>query len=40
MFGAIKGKQFTMKVDAEGKVMEVTGLQEMATIILIGFTWS
>ena len=30
MFGALKGKSFTMKVDREGKVLEVTGLNELA----------
>ena len=30
MFHAIKGQQFKMKVNAEGKVTEVTGMQEMA----------
>ena len=34
MFGAIKGKQFILKVDAEGKVLEVTGLQELASSIV------
>jgi Family of unknown function (DUF6263) len=29
LFGAIKGQQFLMKVDAEGKVQEVKGVQEM-----------
>ncbi len=31
MFHAIKGQTFNMKVDAEGKVLEVTGMEEMAT---------
>ncbi len=30
MFGAIKGQKFTMKVNAEGKVMEVKGFETMA----------
>jgi hypothetical protein len=30
MFGALKGKSFLMKVDKEGKVTEVTGLQQIA----------
>jgi hypothetical protein len=30
MFHAIKGQTFNMKVDAEGKVLEVTGMEEMA----------
>ncbi len=33
LFGAIKGQQFTMKVNAEGKVMEITGVKEMANSI-------
>jgi hypothetical protein len=33
LFGAIKGQQFTMKVNAEGKVMEVTGFKNMAQAI-------
>ncbi len=31
VFGAIKGQQFQMKVNAEGKVLEVTGFEDMAT---------
>jgi Family of unknown function (DUF6263) len=34
LFGAIKGKKFTMKVNAEGKVEEVTGFKEMAQSIV------
>lgn len=34
LFGSIKGKQFKMKVNAEGKVLEVTGFQEMAESIV------
>lgn len=34
LFGAIKGQKFTMKVDAEGKVQEVTGFEDMATRIV------
>lgn len=30
MFGALKGKSFIIKVDKEGKVTEVTGLQQIA----------
>jgi len=30
MFGALKGKSFIMKVDQEGKVTEVTGLDQIA----------
>jgi hypothetical protein len=30
IFNAIKGQKFSMKVNAEGQVLEVTGLQEMA----------
>lgn len=33
ILGAIKGRKFTMKVNAEGKVMEVTGFEEMAKSI-------
>lgn len=29
MFGGIKGKEFTMKVDEEGKVLEVTGFEKI-----------
>lgn len=36
MFYAIKGKSFTMKVDAEGKVTEVNGIQEMQEAMLNG----
>ena len=34
IFGAIKGQKFTMKVDAEGKVQEVTGFENMAELII------
>jgi hypothetical protein len=34
IFGAIKGRKFTMKVDAEGKVQEVTGFENMAALIV------
>ncbi len=34
IFGAIKGKKFSMKVNAEGKVEEVTGFKEMAQSIV------
>jgi hypothetical protein len=34
LFGAIKGRKFIMKVDAEGKVQEVTGFENMATQIV------
>ena len=34
IFGAIKGQKFTMKVDAEGKVQEVTGFENMAATIV------
>lgn len=30
VFGAIKGQKFTLKVNAEGKIMEVTGFENMA----------
>ena len=30
MLGAIKGKEFFMRVDAEGKVLEVNGFENMA----------
>jgi hypothetical protein len=33
LFSAIKGQQFTMKVNAEGKVTEVTGFTNMAQAI-------
>jgi Family of unknown function (DUF6263) len=33
LFGAIKGQRFTMKVNAEGKVVEVTGFKNMAQSI-------
>ena len=33
LMGAIKGRKFSMKVNAEGKVLEVTGFKEMATSI-------
>jgi uncharacterized protein YktA (UPF0223 family) len=34
LFGAIKGRKFTMKVDAEGKVQEVKGFENMASQII------
>ncbi|MEO5946702.1 MAG: DUF6263 family protein [Chitinophagaceae bacterium] len=34
ILGAIKGRQFTMKIDAEGKVLEVTGFEDMAKLIV------
>ena len=34
VFGAIKGKKFVMKVNAEGKVEEVSGIKEMAQSIV------
>ncbi|MCX6318800.1 MAG: DUF6263 family protein [Bacteroidetes bacterium] len=34
VFGAITGRRFTMKVNAEGKVEEVRGLKEMATAMV------
>jgi hypothetical protein len=34
IFGAIKGRKFTMKVDEEGKVQEVTGFENMAKMIV------
>ena len=34
IFGAIKGQKFTMKIDAEGKVQEVTGFENMAAMIV------
>ncbi len=34
IFGAIKGQKFSMKVDAEGKVQEVTGFENMASTIV------
>jgi len=34
LFGAIKGQKFTMKVDAEGKVQEVIGFENMAKTIV------
>jgi hypothetical protein len=34
LFGAIKGQKFSMKVDAEGKVQEVTGFENMANTIV------
>jgi hypothetical protein len=34
LFGSIKGKQFTMKVDAEGKVQEVSGFENMGRSIV------
>jgi hypothetical protein len=34
LFGAIKGKKFYMKVNAEGKVEEITGIKEMAQSIV------
>lgn len=33
VFDAIKGRRFSMKVDAEGKVLEVTGFENMAKTI-------
>ncbi len=33
VFGAIKGKQFSMKVDAEGKVLDVTGFENIGQSI-------
>ena len=37
LFTALKGKQFSMKVNAEGKVTEVTGFKEMAQSIVSSF---
>lgn len=34
LFGAIKGQRFTMKVDAEGKVLDVKGFEDMAKKIV------
>lgn len=34
LFGAIKGQEFNMKVDAEGKVLEVKGFEDMAQRIV------
>lgn len=34
ILGAIKGRQFTMKVNAEGKVLEVEGFENMAQSII------
>ncbi len=34
LFGAIKGQKFSMKVNAEGKVLEVTGFENMAKTIV------
>jgi hypothetical protein len=34
LFGAIKGQKFSMKVDAEGKVLELTGFENMANNIV------
>ncbi len=34
LFSSMKGRQIHMKVDAEGKVKEITGVKEMATGIL------
>ncbi len=34
IFSAIKGQKFVMKVDAEGKVQEVTGFEDMANTIV------
>lgn len=34
LFGAIKGQKFSMKVDAEGKVQELTGFENMANTIV------
>lgn len=33
VLGAIKGRKFLMKINAEGKVLEITGLEEMASSI-------
>jgi hypothetical protein len=33
LFGAISGQRFVMKVNAEGKVEEITGFKEMADVI-------
>lgn len=33
IFGAVKGQSFTMKVNAEGKISEVTGFEQMANSI-------
>lgn len=37
LFSAIRGKKFIMKVNAEGKVTEVTGLREMGESIISSF---
>lgn len=37
LLGAVKGQQFLMKVNAEGKILEVTGFQEMARSIADSF---
>lgn len=34
LFGAITGKQFTMKFNAEGKILDVTGFENMAQSIV------
>jgi len=34
VFAAIKGQKFTMKVDAEGKVQEVTGFENMGKMLV------
>ena len=34
LFGAIKGQKFSMKVDAEGKVQDLTGFENMANTIV------
>lgn len=34
LFSAIKGQQFSMKINAEGKVLEVNGFKEMAESII------
>jgi len=34
LFGAIKGRKFVMKVNAEGKVLDVTGFEDMAKQIV------
>ena len=34
LFGAIKGQKFSMRVDAEGKVQELTGFENMANTIV------
>ncbi len=34
LFGAIKGKKFTMKVDAEGKISDITGFENMGQALV------